>query len=215
MSDNRNYVAGWQDYRDDCVVILERDENGTLFRKKYNCPYYFYVPDEDGENVSIYKDKLKRLEFETKQEYDTARRSHAIKFESDFTPLKRILMDVYNGRPTPKVNYAFIDIEVDYKQSTGFAGPKNPYGIINAVTIYQSWTGKFLLYAVPPMVDGVRWNNIEGNNADVIYDLINKLVAEGKLRAGFIPEIILCNDEGELIQQIGRASCRERVSSPV
>lgn len=202
MSDNRNYVAGWQDYRDDCVVILERDDEGTLYRKKYNCPYYFYVPDEDGDSVSIYKDKLKRLEFETKQEYDTARRSHAIKFESDFTPLKRILMDVYNGRPTPKVNYAFIDIEVDYKQSIGFAGPKNPYGIINAVTVYQSWTGKFLLYAVPPTVDGVRWHNIEGNNAEVIYALINQLVDEGKLRAGYIPEIVLCNDEGELIQRM-------------
>lgn len=202
MSDNRNYVAGWQDFRDDCVVVLERDENGTLYRKKYNCPYYFYVPDEDGDYVSIYKDKLKRLEFETKQEYDTARRSHAIKFESDFTPLKRVLMDEYYDKPTPKVNFAFIDIEVDYKQSIGFAGPKNPYGIINAVTVYQSWTGKFLLFAVPPMVDGVRWQNIEGNNVDVIYTLIDKLVAEGKLRAGYIPEIILCNDEGELIQRM-------------
>lgn len=202
MSENRNYVAGWHDYGDDCIVILERDENGSLFKKKYNCPYYFYVPNVDGEYTSLYGDKLKRLEFETKQEYDTARRMYPIKFESDFTPLKRILMDVYRDRPTPKVNFALLDIEVDYNSEDGFAGPKNPYGIINAVTVYQSWTGKYLLYAVPPKVDGKCWAEREGNSAELIYKLIDDLIAKGQLRDKKIPEITICRDESELVQRM-------------
>lgn len=199
MTDNRNYVAAWYDWKEDNVVVLERDDAGKLFKKKYNSPYYFYVPDPEGTFTSIYQDKLTKLEFQSKGEYDSARRMHDVKFESDFSPLKRILMDVYDGRATPKINYALLDIEVDYKQSIGFAGPQNPYGIINAVTIYQSWTNKFLLYAVPSSKDGVRWDSVDGNNVNKIYSVIDSLVADGKLRSGVRPEIVLCDTEGELI----------------
>ena len=113
-NDGRNYVAAWHDYRNDKIIVLERDQEGKLFRKRYNPPYYFYVPDEDGEHTSIFGDKLTRAEFETREQFDHAKRHFPVKFESDIQPLKRILMDMYYDRPTPTINYAFLDIEVDY-----------------------------------------------------------------------------------------------------
>ena len=198
--DTRNYVAAWMDYKADAVVVLERDSDGNLFRKKYNPPYYFYVPDESGEYTSIYGDKLIKAEFDNKDAYNAAKNEFKVKFESDFSPTKRVLMDYYYNRPAPLVNFAFFDIETDYTKSIGFAGPQNPYAIINAVTIYQSWTKKFKTYAVPPLVNGIRWTEIPGNTVDSVYGKLNELIDAKQLRQDIIPEIVLFNTEYELLQ---------------
>jgi DNA polymerase elongation subunit (family B) len=189
MSDG-NYIAAWVDYRADRIVVLERSDDGVC-RKLYKPPYYFYLPDESGEYESIFGDRLIRAEFDSREEYEEAKRRFKVKFESDIAPLKRVLMDYYYDRPAPKVHYAFIDIEVDYASKIGYAGPTNPYAPINAITIYQSWTKKYLIYVVPPK----GWNN----NTDSIYKKINELISEKKLRDKIIPEITICADELELL----------------
>lgn len=206
QDNNRNYVAAWVDYKADKIIVLERDETGALYRKKYNPPYYFYIPDEDGTYTSIFGHKLIRAEFETRDEFDAACRVFPTRFESDIAPLKRVLMDNYYGREAPIVYYAFLDIEVDYSQSLGFAGPSNPYAPINAVTIYQSWTGKYLTAVLPPLVSHpsgngkIKWTEIPGNDVTALYAEIDRLVANGQLRAGQRPEITIVNDELELLQ---------------
>lgn len=202
---NKNYVAAWIDYKTDKVVVLERDQEGTLFQKKYHPPYYFYVKDEEnGTYTSIFGDKLIRAEFGTSWEYKAAieqmKREGFHLFESDISPLKRILMDTYYGRPAPPVHFAFFDIEVDYAQKIGFAGPTNPYAPINAVTVYQSWTKKYITVAIPPLVDGVRWDLIPGNNVDALKAEITSLIEKKQLRAGIMPEIVLVKDELELLE---------------
>src|SRR5690606_19811946 len=114
--DTRNYVAAWVDWNADKIIVLERDKDGKLFRKRYNPPYYFYVLDEEGEYESIFGDKLTKAEFESRAEYEYAKRHFPAnqRFESDIQPLKRVLMDYYYDKPAPLVHYAFIDIEVDY-----------------------------------------------------------------------------------------------------
>lgn len=194
MSSSRNYVAAWSDFKADKIVVLERDENGELFRKRYNPPYYFYVPVEEGqksEYTSIFGDKLVKLEFDSREQYDYAKRQFPVKFESDITPLKRILMDTYYDRPAPPVNCAFLDIEVDYSKKIGFAGPKNPYGIINAITVYQAWTNRYLTAVVPPK----GWT---GTKQDLL-DKIDELISQELLREGKIPEITICDSETELV----------------
>lgn len=200
--ENRNYVACWYDWGTDKVIVLERDQHGSLFKKKYNAPYYFYIPDDEGKYESIFGHKLFKAEFSSRDEYEEAKKHFPVRFESDFRPVHRILMDEYYDRPAPVVNFAFLDIEVNYSKKIGFAGPTNAYAEINAVTIYQSWTKKYLTYVIPPKVDGVEWLNISGNTVDTIYAEINKLISEGSLRAGIIPEIILCRDEYELVNHM-------------
>lgn len=121
MSKTRNYVGAWVDYDTEQIVVVERDENGKSFRTRHNCPYYFYVPAGENEVAtceSIYGDKLVRKEYDNRRDFEKAKLSYSKKFESDFSPLKRVMMDKYYGIPAPKVHYAFLDIETDYKKKS-------------------------------------------------------------------------------------------------
>jgi DNA polymerase elongation subunit (family B) len=194
MTEKRNYVAAWVDKKSDKIVVIERDESGARHRVRYNPPYYFYIPDEEGEHESIFGDKLTRAEFDSREEYEHAKRHFPVKFESDIPPLKRVLMDYYYGREAPIVNYAFIDIENDYSKSIGWASPTNPYAVINAVTVYQSWTGKYLTYIIPPS----KWKG----SIDEIYLELHRLIADKQLEDNVIPEFIICIDELDLLTRM-------------
>lgn len=181
-----NYVGSWSDWNAEKVHVIERDlKTGERFVKKWAAPFYFYAPHKDGEHESIFGHRLRRLDFSCREEFDSAIRQHPLRFESDINPLDRVLMDNYYGRPTPPVYFAFFDIEVDYKQKIGFAGPLNPYAPINAITVYQSWTGEFITLAVPPP----GWDGT--------------LPTEQQMREEFNfdvkPSIFICKDEMELL----------------
>jgi len=146
-----SYISAVHDYETDQILVWERPvEGGERSLRMYSPPRYFYVPAEGGEYTSITGSQLKKLVFETDDEFKENAKRYPIRYESDVKPLARVLMDIYYGRPTPVVNYAFLDIEVDYSSKIGFSSPENPYAPINAITIYQSWTGKYLTYAVAP-----------------------------------------------------------------
>lgn len=203
-----NYVAAWYDRRDDQIIVCERDADGQRTAKVVKPKHYFYVPDSNGTFTSIYGDSLAKLEFDSLQEMEAAKSRFQTRFESDITPLKRFLMDEYYDVPAPIVNFAFLDIEVNYSKKLGFAGPRNPYAIINAITVYQSWSKEFHTVVVPPMVpnpngDGeVPWTEIPGNSVEMLYDKINELIASKQLRSGIIPKITIVNTEFELLQMM-------------
>lgn len=181
-----NYVGAWFDWNAEKVIVIERDlKTGERFETRWAAPYYFYAPHKDGSYESIFGHTLQKYQFDSRAEFDAGVRQHPLRFESDVSPLDRVLMDNYYGRPTPPVNFAFFDIEVDYKQTIGFAGPLNPYAPINAVTIYQSWTGEFITLAVPPP----GWDGT--------------LPTEREMREEFgfdvKPNIFICKDEMELL----------------
>lgn len=201
MSDSRNYVAAWYDWKKDAVAVLERDQNGNKFKKVFNAPYYFYVEDKNGEFESIFGHKLTKLEFSSKDSYEEAKQRFSRKFESDFRPLQRVLMDNYYNIPAPLVFYAFLDIEVNYAKAVGFAGPTNPYAEINAITIYQSWTKKYITLLVPPKVNGKLWSDVPGNTISTIKTSLINLIDAGQLRTNIIPDFIICNDELELLSK--------------
>lgn len=195
-----NFVGAVYDWDQDLVLVWERTEAGRQLRQ-WQAEHYFYAPSPNGTYNSIFKkEKLERYDFGSKAEVDEARRRYPAGslFESDIPPEIKILMNHYDGLPTPIVNFAFLDIEVDYRSKIGFAGPKNPYGIINAITIYQSWTKGYKQYVVPPMKDGVRWS---GTVEDIRAEF-TKLMEEGNLAKGIYPEIVICKTEAELLQHM-------------
>ena len=188
---NSNYVAAWMDFRQQKVIVVERDvETHERFVTKHDPLLYFYVPDEEGEHETIFGGKVSRVDADSQEEFDYLARNYPERYESDIRPLNRILMDKYYGRPIPPIRYAFFDIEVDYKQSIGFAGPVNPYGIINAVTVYQSWSRQYITLAVPPPGFVIESD---------FQDRISRSWEENKL--GFKPIVILCKDELELLEK--------------
>lgn len=184
-----SYIGAYYDYKIDAIIIWERGVSGRKL-VPYNVPRYFYIPDENGEFTSIFGDKLKYLEFETSAEFKKACQDNPIKFESDIPPIIKVLLDEYHDTPVPIVNYAFIDIEVDYTSKLGFSSPENPYAPINAVTIYQSWMKQFLTFAIPPP----NWNDED------FFTKVDELCKEHKL--GFTTKITLYKNERELLHSL-------------
>lgn len=100
----------------DQVTVWER-VNGKRVTRKFPAPWYFYVEDPKGEYKSIWETPLKKLEFDTKNDFKDAKenyKSRAINlYESDIKPEVKILSEHYYGKEAPKLNVTFLDIEVD------------------------------------------------------------------------------------------------------
>ena len=194
MTERANYIGAYHSYDIDAVIVWERDENGRR-PVEHRAPWYFYAPDENGKYKSIYGRQLTRLDFKDRDAFNAALRSYprGDSHESDIPPMFKVLMNEYHNLPTPIVHYAFLDIEVDCKSNLGFSDPSNPYASINAVTIYQSWTQKYLTYAVPPN----GWKN----NKEFEVEL-DKLWKEHEL--GFERNIVICRTEEELLKNLVR-----------
>lgn len=195
MSDRLNYVGAVRDWDNDLIVVWERGPEGRV-RRTFKVPYYFYVPKEGGQFRGIDGVELEKLVFDSEDEMKAAARQYMVKYESDIPPLFKVLMNYYHDLPVPVVNYAFLDIEVDYSSKIGFAGPSNPYARINAVTIWQSWTKQYKTYVVPPIQeDGTVWN---GTVEDIEAEF-RVLIEKGELRKTDKPIIKICKHETELI----------------
>lgn len=187
-----SYISSTTDYETDKIHVWERPvQGGPRSLVQYTPPRYFYVPDENGKYLStdLPPIHLRKVEFDDQDEHKAGLRKFPVKYESDITPEARVLMNEYYDRPTPVINYAFVDIEVDYKSTLGFSSPKNPYAPINAVTIYQSWTKEYLTIAVPPP----GWKMDDG----VFEAKIRDMWEEHKL--GFEPIVMLVKSERELL----------------
>lgn len=190
-----NYVGAAVDYKTQTVMVWERPiEGGPRVLKRIPIERYFFVPG-DGEYTALDGTQLTKLVFDTEDEFNAAIRQHPRKWESDIPPLFKCLMNNYFEVPSPNLHFAFLDIETNYSSSIGFPAPSTPYAIINAVTIYQSWTQRYLTYVIPPIVNGVMW---QGTEAD-LYQKFDELVANGSLRANQKPEFKILRNEAELI----------------
>lgn len=194
----RSYVGAYHCRDTDQIMVWERDGSGRHLRR-LPAPRYFFVPDVNGNHRAIDGTTLTRIDFDDESSMQRAAqeytRSYGVLYESDIPSLFKALMDNYYDKGTPELNFAFWDIEVNYSSSIGFAGPSNPYAIINAVTVYQSWAKKYVTVVVPPIVNGVRW---KGTTAD-LYAKFDELVEKGQLRRDQRPEFIIVANEAELL----------------
>lgn len=167
-----NYISGIIDYDTEQVIVWERSEHGRSL-VRYDCPYYFYIEDENGQFDSLDGKKLTRLDFDNQNEFESTAQKHRNRYESDISPLDKILMEKYYNIEAPKLNYAFIDIETDYKQELGFSSPDNPYAPINAITIYFQWLNSYVTVAIPPK----EWNgNIEEEFKKLMPEIDSNLI---------------------------------------
>ena len=112
---NSNYIDAYYNRKNNEVIVWERDESGKRLTQRYPAPYYFYIKNPNGKFKSIYGDSLEKLEFPTRARFEEALLMHNERFESDIDPMTKVLMNNYYGRKVPKLNYTFLDIEVNYK----------------------------------------------------------------------------------------------------
>jgi DNA polymerase elongation subunit (family B) len=130
--------------------LNETHQHGNRVVRSYAAPYYFYVEDSKGEFTSLYGKKLKRLDFDSRDEFKRALDFNKTKYESDLNPLDKILMQHYYDRAAPKLRIGLFDIEVDYDDEIGFSTVRDPYAPINAITVYIPDRQKYITIAVPP-----------------------------------------------------------------
>ena len=173
-----NYIGISSDWDTGNITVFTRDGD-TRLSETFQPEYYFYSPDPEGEYMSMSKEACSRFDFDSKEEYEQAKRLPIKKFESDISPVDRVLIDKFYGLPTPVVNFAFLDIEVDYDSKIGFSRPSNPYAPINAVTVYKSWTQTYVTIAVPPKNwDGISPTNDMAKDFDVHVKTEFKIVGD-------------------------------------
>lgn len=176
-----SFISSFQDRFKDRVIVWERTDDGKRVIREYKSPYYFYVPQKDGAYESVTGEKLAKLTFPSKGDFEQAVHSYPKRFESDLTPLEKVMMDNYAGRTPPKLVYGFLDIEVDYDPNVGFPRPGNPYAPVNSLTLYNTNTKAYVTYCVPPP----GWNRIGCRLPD-------SMVADN---------YVVCSDETELLKR--------------
>ena len=143
------FITVHHDKYKDQIVAWERVDGKRIYRV-FDPRYFFYVPDKFGDYEAITGEKLKKLVFKDKSSYDEACMAYPQKFESDLSPLEKLMMEVYCGQPAPQLVLGFVDIEVDYNPDVGFPRPANPYAPINALTLYRSDIQTYFTLLVPP-----------------------------------------------------------------
>jgi DNA polymerase elongation subunit (family B) len=113
-----SYVSAFYDKYAGKILVWEKKEQGSRVRRELVPNWYFYTADRLGDYESITGVRLKKITCLDSNDFDQAVMSHPSRFESDFSPLDRALMDNYSKIPAPHLAVGFIDIEVDYKEDS-------------------------------------------------------------------------------------------------
>lgn len=164
-----SYISAYHDRYAGQILVWEKNKEGHRVCRKIDNSYYFYVPDRLGDYESITGVRLKKISCTGSNDFDQAVLASPYRFESDIDPLERALQDNYSKLGAPKLSVGFVDIEVDYDEAIGFAGPQNPYAVINALTLYNVDEKRYYTYAIPPKSwKGERvWQTPEGGMSEL------------------------------------------------
>lgn len=180
--------------RDNKVVVWERNEVGERVTRDWPAPYYFYYDDPDGQYTTIYGTKVSKYECDTGAEMYGAKKKFAGKdiklWESDIPPEMRLLSNRYYGKPAPKLNVTFFDIEVDYDPQIGFSSIANPYAPINSVALLHQWKKEIVVLVVPPE---------EGWDAERLAKAVIDCAPDAPIPSEFTIRYAVCADEAELL----------------
>ena len=142
------------------VHVWERGEDGELIHTTYSSPYNLYMRD-NTESKSKFKDiygnPLKKLEFDSRRSLEKFADSHGdVVCESDLSPSYKVLLDHYRDSKTDApYNVCLFDIEVDFdlSEGRGYPSPEDPFGEINAISVYDSKFNAYLMF-IPEHLKG-------------------------------------------------------------
>ena len=146
-----SYVDALFDRAKDRIYVVERN-NGQREYREYPANYVFYYDDPRGKFRTIYDTPVSRFSTRVGKEFQKEVRIQGGKkiWESDINPVFRCFEENYLGKPAPKLQTAFFDIEVDFDPQRGFSKPDDPFNPITAVSVYLDWLDKMVTMVVPP-----------------------------------------------------------------
>ena len=96
------------------MFLFGRDKDCKLKIEKRDDHYpYFYVPDPDGEAVSIFGQRVKRVQVENPYDVKQMRGGYSEVFEADIHYPNRCIIDEVEPSFDEPIRICFIDIEID------------------------------------------------------------------------------------------------------
>jgi DNA polymerase elongation subunit (family B) len=136
------------------VFVSSYDSDGNRSVSTHRPPYVYYYPDRFGSFTSVYGDKLKRAQFYDRNKFQNELKKHKNKgvttFESDVSPVFRLLEEQFPTSDTPPLKISILDIECDKDPVRGWSQAASPYAIVNAITIYNKWEDQYYTLSVAP-----------------------------------------------------------------
>ena len=164
------------------IYVSERISPTERKIKKFRAPFFFYTPSPTGQYTSMFGETLEKHGYNDYNSFKEATQNFLVQgvtlHESDVKVEYKLLEREYHNVKPPTLNIAVVDIETEADPTIGYSRFENPYGIINAVTVYQSWekTSVTLCIAPPTLT------------REEAQALINDL-----------PNAYVCEDETELL----------------
>ena len=155
-----SYIDALFDRTKDRIYIVER-VNGQREYQEFSANYTFYYDDPRGKFRTIYDTPVSRFSTRIGKEFHKELKINSGKriWESDVNPVFRCLEENYLGKPSPKLQTAFFDIEVDFDPVRGFSKPEDPFNPITAVSVYLDWLDKLVTMVIPPK--SMSWETAE------------------------------------------------------
>ncbi len=155
-----SYVDALFDRTKDRIYIVERN-NGVREYKEYPANYVFYYDDPRGKFRTMYDTPVSRFSTKVGKEFHKEVRINSGKriWESDINPVFRCFEENYLGKPAPKLQTAFFDIEVDFDPARGYAPTNDPFNPITAISVYLDWLDKLVTMVIPQK--SMTWETAE------------------------------------------------------
>ena len=146
-----SYIDALFDRDHDRIHIVGR-RDGARYYEEHPANYVFYYDDARGKFRSIYGTPVARFSTRNSKEF---RREMAINkgknlYEADINPIFRCLEENYKGQDAPRLNTAFVDIEVDFDPERGFSRPEDPFNAVTAISVYMDWLDQLVTLVKPP-----------------------------------------------------------------
>ncbi len=175
-------------------VHVSHYEDGVRKVSAHAPPYVYYYADPHGSYTSVFNDKLKRERLTERKKFQNSlnqRKAKGFKiFESDVSPVFRLLEERFPDGDTPPLKISILDIECDKDPKKGWSNVSSPYAEINAITIYNKWEDQYYTLCVAPP-------NMKREEARDLLDSPNEDDEFGAMTEedGYF----VCENEGQLI----------------
>ena len=103
---------------------------------------YAYVKDSNGQHVSLYGDRLKRV-----TQYD---KEDPTLHESDVPPMTRFLVDQYGDSDEASTGHRVMFFDIEVEVTEGFPDVQKAQNPITSIALYDSTTEKYFTYCFDP-----------------------------------------------------------------
>lgn len=124
-----------------------RDDNKNIYSKQIlNFKPYFFIEDINGEYVSLFNDKLKKIIVDNVVDISKMRSMFTKHFEADVSFINRYMIDTYNEIKKEPIRICYLDIETNARK--GLADPENPITEIQSIACFDNFNKKFVIFAI-------------------------------------------------------------------